>query len=228
MIRFSQSQVVCSAAIPFAEAAAPLGDLFFLLSLVALSMPSRKSSTCSFEVSSSHIRIGIVHGLFGAGLRDFCTRVVVRAYEYSYLSHKLLYKALYPHMAVKERTHDISLIDHHVKDVATLSDILNQSLSAAFPRATRSRYHDVYVLLLSWEDDDLGVESEINELDYVFENVYRYRTDQWRIPTSKSHNALVRRVMEALEEAEARNVLLVVYYGGHGYMNDDRHCVWLW
>ncbi|KAL8919466.1 MAG: hypothetical protein Q9208_006751 [Pyrenodesmia sp. 3 TL-2023] len=130
-------------------------------------------------------------------------------------------------MAVKDRTHDISLISHHVKDVDTLSDILNEALSAAFPRVARSRYHDVYVLLLSWEDDDLGVQSEVNELDHVFENVFRYKTNRWRIPTSKSHNALVRRIMEALEEAEVGNSLLIVYYGGHGYMNEDRHCVWL-
>ncbi len=130
-------------------------------------------------------------------------------------------------MAVKERTHDISLIDHHVKDVSTLSDILNNALSAAFPRISRSRYRDVYVLLLSWEHDDLGVRTEVDELEELFQTVYRYRTDTWLIPSTKSHNALVRRIMQALEEADSSDQLLIVYYGGHGYMNEHRQCVWL-
>ncbi|KAL8761030.1 MAG: hypothetical protein Q9184_002819 [Pyrenodesmia sp. 2 TL-2023] len=118
-------------------------------------------------------------------------------------------------MAVKDRTHDISLIDHHVKDVGTLSDILNQAVSAAFPIATPSRYCDVYALLLLWEHDDLGVRTEVDELDEVFRTVYRYRTGKWLIPSTKSHLALVRRITQALEEADSSDQLLVVYYGGH-------------
>ncbi|KAI4128143.1 MAG: hypothetical protein LQ338_002880 [Usnochroma carphineum] len=130
-------------------------------------------------------------------------------------------------MATKARTHDISLIDSHVKDVKTLCEILSQAVSAAFPRAGGSRYRNANVLLLSWENDDLGVATEVDELDEIFRDVYRYQTDQWRIPSNKSHNALVRRIMQALEKAESVDELLVVYYGGHGYMNEDRQCVWL-
>lgn len=130
-------------------------------------------------------------------------------------------------MAIKDRTHDISLIGHHVKDVQAFVDTVNRAVSAAFPRASRSRYTDVYVLLISWEDDDLGVRSEIAELDAVFRDVYRYKTAEWQIPSAKSHNALVRRIMQSLEEFESGDKLFIVYYGGHGYMNDDRQCVWL-
>ncbi|KAL8723582.1 MAG: hypothetical protein Q9225_000124 [Loekoesia sp. 1 TL-2023] len=130
-------------------------------------------------------------------------------------------------MAVKERTHDISLIDHHVKDIQTLCEILNRSLSAAFPRASRSRYSDVYVLLISWEDDDLGVVTEIDELEVLLRHMYQYRTDQWRIPSAKSHNALARRIIQSLDDFESSDKLFILYYGGHGYMNEDRQCVWL-
>ncbi len=58
---------------------------------------------------------------------------------------------------MKDRTHDISLIDYHVKDVETFGKVLNKAAAAAFPRSGPCRYCDVYVLLLSWEDDDLGV-----------------------------------------------------------------------
>ncbi|KAL8721476.1 MAG: hypothetical protein Q9225_001855 [Loekoesia sp. 1 TL-2023] len=130
-------------------------------------------------------------------------------------------------MASEAKTHDISLTGHHLKDVKALSEVLNQALSSAFPRSGQGRYSDVYVLLLSWEDDDLGVATEIAELDYVFRKIYRYRTDHWRIPSMQSHIMLVRRILQALEEARSSDTLLIFYYGGHGYMNEHRDCVWL-
>ncbi|KAI4257149.1 MAG: hypothetical protein L6R42_005834 [Xanthoria sp. 1 TBL-2021] len=130
-------------------------------------------------------------------------------------------------MTSKDRTHDLSFSDNHIKDPKALGEILNRAPVGAFPRAGRSRYCDVHVLLLSWEDDDLGVVSEVNDLDDLFREVYRYRTDQWRIPSTKSHNALARRILRSLAEADASDKLLIVYYGGHGFMNEDRQCVWL-
>ncbi|KAL8962147.1 MAG: hypothetical protein Q9193_001414, partial [Seirophora villosa] len=131
-------------------------------------------------------------------------------------------------MATKDTTHDISRIDDHVEDVETLGKILNQAVCAAFPRTSQSRYKDVHVLLLSWEDDDLGVATEIADLRRVFDFSYHFLTSHWRIPSHKSHNALVRQVMQLLDESESRDKLLIVYYGGHGKMNEDRQCVWIW
>ncbi|KAL9008736.1 MAG: hypothetical protein Q9173_006169 [Seirophora scorigena] len=130
-------------------------------------------------------------------------------------------------MATKDTTHDISRIDHHVKDVETLARVLNQALCAAFPKTSQSRYKQVHVLLLSWEDDDLGVVTEIAELQRVFDFSYHFQTSHWELPSHKSHNALVRRVMQLLDESESGEKLLIVYYGGHGKMNEDRQCVWI-
>jgi len=58
--------------------------------------------------------------------------------------------------STKALTHDISLIDHHVKDLEAFGRTLNEAAAAAFPRDGRSRYKEVHVLLLSWEGDDLG------------------------------------------------------------------------
>ncbi|KAL8661088.1 MAG: hypothetical protein Q9202_005902 [Teloschistes flavicans] len=125
------------------------------------------------------------------------------------------------------RTHDISLIDYHVTDVETLGKVLNNAVAAACPKSGGTRYQDVYVLLLSWEDDDLGVDAEIDELEDVFRNIYSYQTGRWKIPSSMSHNALVFRLMQCLRNFESSDKLFITYYGGHGYMNDDRQCVWL-
>ncbi|KAL8756996.1 MAG: hypothetical protein Q9199_002538 [Rusavskia elegans] len=130
-------------------------------------------------------------------------------------------------MSGQERTHDISLVGNHVKGLAEWAEILTRTISAAHPRAGGSRYTDVKVLLLRWEDDDLGVATEISELDDVFRYVYGYRTDQWKIPSSQSHIALMRRILDLLADSASRDKLLIVYYGGHAYMDDQRNCVWL-
>ncbi|KAL8750617.1 MAG: hypothetical protein Q9199_006946 [Rusavskia elegans] len=100
---------------------------------------------------------------------------------------------------MKDRTHDISLIDYHVKDVETFGK----------------------------EDDDLGVVKEIDDLEAVFRDVYGYRVGRWKIPSTTSHNSLVYRIVEVLRDFESNDKLFITYYGGHGFMNDDRECVWL-
>lgn len=130
-------------------------------------------------------------------------------------------------MSIQERTHDISLVGSHIKDLDAWASILNQSISASHPRAAGSRYTDVIVLLLRWEDDDLDVVNEISELDDTFRSVYGYRTEQWKIPSTQSHIALVRRILDLLTHPATGDKLLIVYYGGHGYMNDQRDCVWM-
>ncbi|KAL8984455.1 MAG: hypothetical protein Q9205_001594, partial [Flavoplaca limonia] len=128
---------------------------------------------------------------------------------------------------MKDRTHDISLIDYHVKDVETFGKVLNNAAAAAFPRSNTCRYCDVCVLLLSWENDDLGVAVEIDDLETVFRDLYGYRVERWKIPSTKSHNSLVYRIMQVLRDFESSDKLLITYYAGHGFMNDDRQCVWL-
>ncbi len=55
-----------------------------------------------------------------------------------------------------DRTHDVSLVDYHVKDIETFAKTLDRVAAAAFPRDGCMRYRDVHVLLLSWQADDLG------------------------------------------------------------------------
>ena len=127
-----------------------------------------------------------------------------------------------------DRTHDISSASYHVKDVQALGKVLTEAGNAAFPNRGRSRYKEAHVLLLSWEDDDLGVIDEVNDLQDVFRQSYNYETEVWKIPGTRSHNSLATRILQLLADHEARDSLLIVYYGGHGLMNDDRQCIWSW
>lgn len=128
----------------------------------------------------------------------------------------------------KARTHDISLVDYHVKDLETFGQTLTSAAAAAFPKDGRPRYEEVHTLLLSWEDDILGVNREIAELEDVLKTVYNYKTLIYRIPSRRSHNSLATQISGFLEENESKDNLLIVYYGGHGGMNDDRQCIWSW
>ncbi len=127
-----------------------------------------------------------------------------------------------------KRTHDISSVEFHVKDLETFGRTLTRATAAAFPNRGGSRYSKVHVLFLSWEDDLLGVSKEIVELRDVFRHTYHYDTEEWHIPSNRSHNSLVKRITEYLEAYEDKRNLLIVYYAGHGHLNDDRQLVGAW
>ncbi|KAL8958408.1 MAG: hypothetical protein Q9193_004529 [Seirophora villosa] len=129
-------------------------------------------------------------------------------------------------VAQRAQTHDISRISNHLEDPESFGDIVTKAAAAAFPNSRRSRYRNVYALLLSWEDDQLGVISEVQELDDVLSQTYHYQVEQWRIPNTNSHNSLAFRLMEFLRSYASSEHLLLIYYGGHGSMNDDRQCIW--
>ncbi len=127
------------------------------------------------------------------------------------------------------RTHDISLSSYHIEDLATFGKSLSNAAIRAFPKnCNSSRYKEVHALLLSWEEDNLGVTEEIVELEFVLKQGYKFETERWKIPSTRSHNALAKRLSNFLDGYERKDSLLIVYYGGHGYMNDSRQCVWSW
>ena len=73
------------------------------------------------------------------------------------------------------------------------------------------------MLLVRWEEDDLGTQSEISDLDDVFRNLYRFKTAQFLIPSTKPYNSLERRLFQWREtDDEDGQNLMILYYGGHG------------
>ena len=76
------------------------------------------------------------------------------------------------------RTHDISLTSYHIEDLATFGKSLSDAAVRAFPKIwTSSRYREVHALLLSWEEDNLGVMEEIVELESVLKQGYKFDTE---------------------------------------------------
>lgn len=70
------------------------------------------------------------------------------------------------------------------------------------------------MLLLSWEDDNLGSIKEVLELQDVFRKCYYYGAEEWRIPSNHSFRALRQRIGKFLDDFEDPESLLILYYGG--------------
>jgi hypothetical protein len=78
---------------------------------------------------------------------------------------------------------------YHLESFEEFLEHLNQAAKPA-PNTISRRYRDVFVLLLRWQDDDLGTESEIQDLECLFRETYRYRTKRYLIPSSDSATQL--------------------------------------
>lgn len=131
---------------------------------------------------------------------------------------------------MKPRTHDTSLVSFHVRDLEIFGKALSDATAAAFPIQNSGgfRYDQAHVLFLSWEDDLLGVSREISELDSVFQQHYHYSTEEWHIPSNRAHNSLIRKMSDFIDAHDDRKTLLIIYYAGHGRLNDDRQLVGAW
>ena len=112
------------------------------------------------------------------------------------------------------RTHDASYIDFHVKDLEKFGRCLTEAANVAFPKTSYSRYKQVHVLLLSWQDDNLGAIREILELQDVSRWNYLFQVDEWHIPSDRSQRLLRQRVSQFLNDYEHPETLLIIYYGG--------------
>jgi hypothetical protein len=118
------------------------------------------------------------------------------------------------HGLKSSRNHDITCSDHHISDIQKLGEDLNAATQAAWPRRHDIRYTNVQVLLLSWEDDDLGVSVEIEPLKRLFKERYYFGVEDYKIPSIKPDPAVTLRVLEFLGY-DNKETLLILYYGGH-------------
>jgi hypothetical protein len=111
-------------------------------------------------------------------------------------------------------THDISHTECHISGMQQLGADLDAAVKAVWPKRHDIRYSQVHVLLVSWEDDDLGVATEIKGLRHVFRDRYHFQVQGYRIPSAKPDRALYRRVLEFLD-LDGEGTLLIFYYAGH-------------
>ena len=77
--------------------------------------------------------------------------------------------------------------------------------------------------MMRWEVDALGVDSELNTLRDVFKQQYGFNVHTWHIPaTEKSHHKLTQNALDFIEEFDSKDNLFILYYAGHGYINEYR------
>ncbi|MCJ1400572.1 hypothetical protein MMC11_003778 [Xylographa trunciseda] len=123
--------------------------------------------------------------------------------------------------------HDTSSAEYHIKDLPAFLKRVEEATKAAFPNAGRSRYATVNVLLLFWEDDDLGVIDEVKVLETVFRKIYKYATERWSIPSRDADDALLEKLLAFRKSKDRDDNMFIIYYGGHGYLNSSRQPIWL-
>lgn len=91
-----------------------------------------------------------------------------------------------------------------------------------------SKYHRVQVLLVQWEDEDLGVDEEVGKLEAVFScghpKGYNFHTQRYSIPNDDPEDQLTRRLMDFRKGATDQD-LLIVYYAGHAG-GSAQECIW--
>jgi hypothetical protein len=109
----------------------------------------------------------------------------------------------------------------HLESFEGFFEHLNRAAKSVLPRTSR-RYRDVVALLLRWQDDDLGTETEINDLECVFRDMYHYRTERYLIPSSDSATQLEYKLNDFRRAYDQESSLLILYYGGHGSLDFNK------
>lgn len=82
------------------------------------------------------------------------------------------------------------------------------------------------VCLIRWEEDELQVKDELDRLHDVFDKLYGFNTEIWLIPARASQIQLTSMTCNFLQRFDAEGNLFVVYYGGHGTINQSRQNQW--
>lgn len=130
------------------------------------------------------------------------------------------YKELIP------TSHDISNVSTHIPSFSDLTADLEAATRVVWSQRHQSRYSKVYALFLRWKSDDLGVVTESNDLQLVFQDLYHYQVESYKIPDERPDTALKRRLLKFLEN-DAKDTLLIVYYAGHAKIHES-HTAPVW
>jgi hypothetical protein len=145
--------------------------------------------------------------------------------ELLYQEKETLYqKAIAP----PPKADEIDRWQHHIAFEQFGQD-LNLAASALFPKTTKSRYRNVFVLMLKWKDEDpnLPVSLEIQRLYDVFKGVYHFETEVWDIPDEDCHVEVNQKILDfSRMGGNSKDDLKIVYYAGHGRLMKNRLLSW--
>jgi len=83
---------------------------------------------------------------------------------------------------------------------------------------------------MRWEADPLGMfglEQEFDKLGDVFEKQYGFHVENLIIRANeKSHNHLMSQALGFIDDFDSKENLFILYYAGHGYINEQRQSTW--
>jgi hypothetical protein len=106
---------------------------------------------------------------------------------------------------------------------------LQAAANDTFPNTTASRYRNVYVLILKWEDEDpqLPVTYEISNLEGVFRDIYNFQTETREIPDDDCHDKVNQKILDFKRlGGNSKDHLKIIYYAGHGKLTRNRALSW--
>lgn len=116
--------------------------------------------------------------------------------------------------------------------IESLKNELQSNVARILSTPSRDRYTHVQALLLFWQDDEdvNNVQSAVNELADVFDKYYHYTFQIQTIPSSSDGckspwRWLLRQLSDFAEDRDQRDVLKIVYYAGHTYLDGNREMV---
>ncbi|KEY64241.1 hypothetical protein S7711_09034 [Stachybotrys chartarum IBT 7711] len=116
--------------------------------------------------------------------------------------------------------------------IESLKNELQTNVSRMLSTPSRSRYNSAQVLLLFWQDDDdaFNVSNAVRELAEVLDKSYHYTFQIQTIPSSSdgcksSWRWLSRQLNDFAEDRDQRDVLKIVYYAGHTYLDGNREMI---
>lgn len=109
--------------------------------------------------------------------------------------------------------------------------VLKAELSTELGHYQSSRakyYHAVTVLMLLWQEDDLGCLAEAQQFFALLHSHFGYQVQMFFIPSDRSEASLGRAVTEFLFKYASCGNLVLLYYTGHGDpdLGGDRQAVW--
>lgn len=89
-------------------------------------------------------------------------------------------------------------------------------------RHGKTGYARVACLFLTWLDDDIQCkETEVDNLREIFAEGFLFETDHFEIPSERWQTALQRKVADFIHEYDSPDCMVIIYYGGHGYIGEE-------
>ncbi|KAH8663638.1 hypothetical protein BGZ60DRAFT_516754 [Tricladium varicosporioides] len=89
------------------------------------------------------------------------------------------------------------------------------------------QHSEFHALLIYWEEDDIGLEPQVRLLSRVFRDIYHFTTILvLSLPSQHCHLALHAQLHDFLRAHSGPKNVLVVYYSGHGELDEDGRLIW--